>query len=370
MREPDIARLLKEPLPSKEQVELACERVLQRLRFDTVSEQNIQNDDVFSTPPGFHWVRLVAGAMAGILLVLISVTVFRNARSGTNIPAGSIQEPAYLSTLKRALGLTRQERQVPPPSVFEVISVRPGDPNGGGGRGAGALSCGGDIQVEPHRFIATNVTLYRLIALTYGKDCIFLEQNADLLFGGPEWIRSASFVIQALMPEGSPIYTRAQLDLGTAPQLQDMIRNLLVSRFKLILHTDMKEMQVYFLMPARGTRKLTPWKEGDRSGGFVGNAGRGDDRSFHIIGGKKSMADLAIQLEDATGRTVVDRTGITGEFNYDIRCAPLNNPIGAESLSEPSLFTALQEQLGLKLEASRAPVQVLVIDRAERPTDN
>jgi uncharacterized protein (TIGR03435 family) len=370
MREPDIARLLKEPLPSKEQVELACERVLQRLRSDSFSEQKTQNDDLFPTPPRFHWVRLMAGAVAGIVLVVISVAVFRNTRSETNMPDSSIQESAYLSKLKRAMGLTRQERQVPPQSVFEVVSVRPGDRNGGGGRGAGALSCGGDIQVEPHRFLATNVTLYRLIALAYGKDCIFLEQNGDLLLGGPEWIRSAPFVIQALLPEGSPIYTRAQLDRGTSPQLQDMIRKLLVTRFKLILHTDMKEMQVYLLMPARGTPKLTPWKEGDRPNGFVGFAGRGDDRSFHIIGGKKSMADLAIQLEDATGRPVVDRTGITGEFNYDIRCAPLNNPIGAEGLSGPSLFTALQERLGLKLEAARAPVQVLVIDRAERPTDN
>jgi uncharacterized protein (TIGR03435 family) len=215
------------------------------------------------------------------------------------------------------------------------------------------------------------VTLYRLIAIAYGKDCIFLEQSGDLLQGGPDWVRSDGFAIQALMPEGSPSYTRPQLDTGHAPVLQRMILTLLADRFKLAVRSETKEMPVYSLLPITGTTKLVPWKEGP-SLGMVGVVGRGEQRSFHIIGRKKSMADLAIQLEDATRRTVLDRTGITGEFNYDLQYAPTGSQVGAETndLSGPSLFTAIQEQLGLKLEAARAPVQVLVIDRAEKPSEN
>ena len=257
-------------------------------------------------------------------------------------------------------------------AAFDVASVRLDVSNRGGGRGTGQQSCGGDIQVEPRRFVATAVTLYRLIAIAYGKDCIFLEQNGELLLGGPDWIRSAPLAIQALMPDSAAAYTRPQLDTGNAPQLQAMIRSLLADRFKLALHSEMKEMPVYLLMPAKGGPKVVSWKEGDPSRGFVGIAGQGDQRSFHIIGGKKSMAELAIQLQDATRSTVLDRTRITGEFNYDVQYAPTGTQVGAETegLSGPALVRALQEQLGLTLEAARAPVQVLVIDRAERPSEN
>ena len=84
------------------------------------------------------------------------------------------------------------------------------------------------------------------------------------------------------------------------------------------------------------------------------------------------MADLARQLQDVVRRSVLDRTGITGEFSYDIQYAPTGNQVGAETegLNGASLFTAIQKQLGLKLEAARAPLPILVIDRAEKPSEN
>lgn len=293
----------------------------------------------------------------------------------------STRAPEYVALLSQPKEQAPATQPVKPPggpnsnegaAVFEVASIHLADPSRGGGRGAGPLACGGDIQVEPRRFVTDAVTLYRLIAIAYGKDCIFLEQNGDLLQGGPDWVRSDGFVIQALMPEGSPAYTRAQLFSGHAPVLQRMILTLLADRFKLAVQTMTKEMPVYSLLPITGTTKLVPWKEGQPSRGAVALVARGEERSFHIIGGKKSMADLAVQLEDATRRTVLDRTGITGEFNYDIQYAPIGSQVGAETdgLSGPSLFTAIQEQLGLKLEATRAPVEVLTIDRALRPSEN
>jgi uncharacterized protein (TIGR03435 family) len=309
--------------------------------------------------------------------------------TSTSMPAIAIEEeiswsvraPEYLALLSQSKEQAPAIQPVNPPGApnshetgagFEVASIHLADPRLGGGRGAGPRACGGDIQVEPRRFIATAVTLYRLISIAYGKDCIFLEQNGDLLQGGPDWVRSEGFVIQALMPEASPVYTRPQLDAGHAPILQGMILTLLADRFMLAVRPVTKELPVYSLLPITGTTKLVPWKEGQPSRGAVALVGRGEQRSFHIIGGKKSMADLAIQLEDATRQTVLDRTGITGEFNYDIQYAPTGSQVGAETdgLSGPSLFTAIEEQLGLKLEATRAPVEVLTIDRAVRPSEN
>ena len=367
---PDIAKSLKELLPSVEQTERGCERVLQRLRTDRALKEDIYSDDLFGGLSRSSPRRWIAVTAAGLALLLISVAVFHRAHKDKISSSRSASD--YLARLGRGAesGRAAQTARSNAGVVFEVVSVRPGDPSQGGGRGFGPQGCGGDIQVEPRRFVASNVTLYRLIAIGYGKDCIFMEQNGSLLLGGPEWIHSDGFVVQALMPASSPTYTRSQLDKGNAPQLQEMIRNLLTDRFKLSLRIETKDMPVYLLMS--GTSKLVPSKEGDFPRGFVGIAGRGDRRSFHIIGGKKSMADLAQQLQDATLRTVIDRTGIAGEFTYDLQYAPSGGQVGADAdgLSGPSLFTALQEQLGLTLEAARAPVPILVIDRAERPMEN
>jgi uncharacterized protein (TIGR03435 family) len=380
--EEDIAIALKTLLPSDEHTGQACERVSSRLRSTVTWEEDATADELFQAASGFRWQRMMAVAAAGLVLLIISAAVLRHSKTGdANKVVDRSRAPEYLALPSQQTGLAQAIQSVNPAgvhskessAVFEVASIRLGDPSRGGGRGVGPLACGGDIQVEPRRFVADSVTLYRLIAIAYGKDCIFLEQNGELLQGGPDWVRSDGFTIQALMPEGSPVYTRNQLNAGKAPGLQAMLLNLLADRFKLVMRSEMKEMPVYSLMPVKGITKLVPWKEGQPSSGFVGMAGRGEQRSFHIIGGKKSMADLATQLEDAIRRTVLDQTDITGEFNYDIQYVPVGNQVGAEmvdGVSGPALFTAIQEQLGLKLEATRAPVQVLTIDRALKPSEN
>jgi uncharacterized protein (TIGR03435 family) len=372
LEEPEIANRLKALLPADEQTERGCDRVLRRLKTADAVDEDLHNEQGWEELPRSSSRRWIALTAAGLVLLLISIAVFRRAPKDEVSWGRSAAE--YFARLSRFAesGRTVQTGPSNRGPVFEVTSIRPSGPNRGGGRGFGPQACGGDLQVEPRRFVARDVTLYRLIALAYGKDCIFLEQNGELLLGGPEWVRSAGFVIQAVIPSSAPAYTRSQLDTGTAPQLQEMLRNLLADRFNLALHSEAKDMPVYLLTAGNGASKLVPWKEGDPSRGFVGMAGLGDQRSFHIMGGKKSMAEFVLQLQDATRRPVIDRTGIAGEFNYDLRYAPSAGQVGAEvdGLSGPSLFTALQEQLNLKLDAARAPVQILMIDRAERPTEN
>lgn len=270
--------------------------------------------------------------------------------------------------------------------VFEVASIRPkNSPAGGGGRGgAGGAppACGGSpATIDPGRFVITNATLYRLITMAYGKDCASAEVSEfELLSGGPEWIRSDKFDIEAVIPKGSSSYTRQQLSIGNAPKLQMMIQTLLVDRFKLTVRRSIKEMPVYLLMLGKGAPKLTEWKDADGTAYTVNTGLNPKGEVSTAIGGRKlSMADLAQQLGLITRRPVLDRTGITGEFTYAFEFAPSDDQPGVREmrangrfpfLSGPSLFTALEEELGLKLETSKAPVEVLVIEHAEKPSEN
>jgi len=258
------------------------------------------------------------------------------------------------------------------PLAFEVVSLKPvkAVPTGGqrgptGDKGAGLY------DVENHRFTAHAVTLYALVKWSYGitaGSCMFREECA-FLTGGPSWVRSDQFDIQALMPDGSPIYNFAQMYNRRAPALQSMLQTLLADRFKLVLHREMKEMPVYALTIARGGPKLTPSRDDEKTvlnitGGLIGQS---QDLMLH--GRKASMASFVRVLETLSfmDRPVLDRTGLTGEFNFEMKFAPIN---AFSNTASPSIFTALQEQLGLKLEATKAPVEFLVIDSAEKPSEN
>jgi len=226
---------------------------------------------------------------------------------------------------------------------------------------------GSRLQIDPGRFLVRSKTVHSLIVLAYGKDCDLF--TFDLLSGGPSWIRSERFDIEALIPEGTPAYTSRQFIKGDAPKLQEMLKNLLEDRFKLVMHRDMKEMPGYFLT-IKGKAKLTASKEGDPP--RDGLTHPPEDPTMHLVGGKATMTDLALWLGRLTGRPVLDRTGITGEFNYDVKYVPVDNQPGAGTIGlvGPSIFTAIQEELGLKLESTRVPLEILVIDRVEKPSEN
>jgi uncharacterized protein (TIGR03435 family) len=240
--------------------------------------------------------------------------------------------------------------------------------------------------------------LYALIALAYGKECIPTAKH-NLMSGGPEWLKSDLFAIQAILPDGSPVYTKKQLMDGEVPRLQAMLRTMLADRFKLEVHRDMKELPVYALSVAKAGSKLTPFQEGScdpeppAPGQFVRiPTPAGQKKPCSRILGMRRAGNMILTANGVTvesfarllalafDRPVIDRTGIAGKFDFLLESStdgttlppPAPTPDGTPLVAEPapSIFSAIQDQLGLKLDSTRGPVEMLVIDHAEKPTEN
>ena len=287
--------------------------------------------------------------------------------------------------------ITPQSPQSPPSpaprETFEVAAVRlraAAPPGGRGGPGPDGQEpkCYGSVQIDPRRLALTNMMLYRIITLAYGKSCYGFE-SMNLLSGGPAWVTADRYDIEATLPQGTPSYTKQQFDADSAgietsdaTRVQAMLQTLLADRFKLVVRRETKEVPGYILTVGKGGPRLTAWKEGERvSLGAVtgGPNSNGEWRSI-VRGAKLSMPKLAKQLVTVTTRPVVDRTGIAGDFNYNIEFTPLNRPgfvpRDMPVIAGPTLFTALEETMGLHLEPARVPQEFLVIERVERPTGN
>jgi uncharacterized protein (TIGR03435 family) len=256
--------------------------------------------------------------------------------------------------------------------TFEVASLKPaGEASVEVMARFGGGCDGGFPRVERNRFTATT-TLYALMTWAYGFNnrggCSFVSYG-DFISGGPAWVKSDRFTIQALMPAGSPEYTTTQFLNGDAPKLETMIKNLLADRFQLTIHRETKEVSGYALTVAKSGAKLIAAKDTDGTVLGVPVRRRTDGSvNQHFVARRTSMTYVALMLGVLTRKPVVDRTGITGEFTFDVEFAPENAAAGDSSA--PSLFTAIQEQLGLKLESAKVPAEVLVIDRAEKPSEN
>jgi uncharacterized protein (TIGR03435 family) len=240
------------------------------------------------------------------------------------------------------------------PATFEVASIKPSAPGGHGVQ----------IQTTPGgRFVTKNVNLKFLIQFAY-------DVKGFQITGGPGWMNSDSYDIEA-KPESEE---RKVTDV----ELKQMVRALLTDRFKLTLHHDTKEMPVYVLLAGKGGPKL---QQAEGEHGQM-RMGRG------MVSAKKvTMAQLANSLANQLGRNVIDRTGLTGGFDFELKWTPdENESFGPKEMMRadgaapggpppsdpagPSIFTALQEQLGLKLETQKGPVEILIIDGAERASEN
>lgn len=259
------------------------------------------------------------------------------------------------------------QKAAQPKDTFDVASIKPaGSFTTSPALGPGCD--GGFPRVENNRFVVTT-TAFALITWAYGFNkhggCSFVSIG-DFLSGGPNWMKSDRFEVQAVMPDGSPTYTTGQFLNGNAPELELMIRNLLADRFKLVVHQGTKTGPLLALVRAKGPLKLSPAQVNGPSGS---GAGRNENApgSRTITLRNTNMTYLALWLVLIVHQPVVDRTGLSGNFDFQLNFAP---PDSAADSSAPSIFTALQEQLGLKLEATTGPIDVLVIDHIEEPTPN
>ena len=253
----------------------------------------------------------------------------------------------------------------------------------------------GSVRVDPGRVIFPAVSVVTLVIVAYGQDCTLVE-------GGPAWARSGEYYeINALVPQGTPSYTVQALRKGEAPILQGMLQNLLANRFRLVLRRELRDMPVYALTVATpGKMKVSPDETVQSSIPF-GTAGLDRGRSMQAMGVSRdlvffaqfsahaiSMSDLTTYLRQHAGRIVVDKTGVNDVFDAELKFVPEvtprlpnvpipqppnppNEPIPpVPTAPTPSLKSELQEKLGLKLESTRMPVEVLVIQSVERPSEN
>jgi len=258
-----------------------------------------------------------------------------------------------------------------PRPEFEVASIKPN-------------TAGNNmIMIRPPvggRFTATNARLKMLIGIAYNVKSFEIS-------GGPGWIASDGYDVEAKASD-------ANLNLD---QMRPMLQKLLENRFKLAVHREKKEMPIYALMAAKGGLKLPAAKEGGcvafglntppppppapgqpmptLCGGFL----RGPNL---LQAGKVSMTQLVNVLSDVLGRPVIDKTEFSGTFDVKLEFTPEGTAFGADGFgppgglapgfdtSGPSIFTAIQDQLGLKLESQKGPAGILVIDHAEKASEN
>jgi uncharacterized protein (TIGR03435 family) len=263
---------------------------------------------------------------------------------------------AVLATLTVAL-VTAQQASSP---TFEVASIRPS---------VNSLAPESSDVQPSGRFVVTNMTLDNLVRGVFEVD------RHELVLGDrvPSWFATQKWDI---VGKGPPVTDEA----AQRPLLRLMMQNLLIERFKLITRREMRDTPAYALVVARVDRSLGPQMRpssadcaallaafkatGARQGPDSPTCGlrrlRGQFRGTGVL-----LADLVAALTPVAGRPVVDATGLTGSFDLNMKFTPDD---AADPAGGASLFTAIQEQLGLRLESRRALVNVLVIESAERPT--
>ena len=231
---------------------------------------------------------------------------------------------------------------------FEVASIKPTDPNIRGSR-----------STTDRRILSIrNWTAKRLIQRAYGVEDFQVT-------GGPNWLGAAGFDIQAKVDENEPELSGAEGER----RLQAMMESLLVERFQFQAHRETKILPIYQLVAGKTGVKLIPAKDSSHQS----MNSNGDNIGTKLTSTGVDMPALAVFLSRTLGRTVRDATGIPGEFDLTLQWSQqdvsLKAPAGSEPAG-PSIFTALQEQLGLRLEAAKGPVEIIVVDHAEKPTDN
>lgn len=247
--------------------------------------------------------------------------------------------------LAAASGLCQTNSAAHPRLEFDVASIKLSKP--------GAL--GGGIKPMPsgQGYIAENVPVKLMILLMF-------HLNRNQVSGGPGWLDSDLYDVEA-KADGP----------HTVDELHTMFQNLLADRFKLQFHMDQKVLPAYSLTVDKSGPKV---KENPSPESFdipIRGAGRGKIAATH-----SSMAYFAWNLSLRLDQPVVDQTGLTKFYDFTLEWAPeppsglSGGDAGLSPASGPDLFTALREQLGLKLESRKLPVDVMVIDHIERPSEN
>lgn len=225
---------------------------------------------------------------------------------------------------------------------WEVATVKPSDPNDTGGQ---------HISLHGRHALLRDTTVEQFLLLGYG---VQKSQLADL----PDWATTQRWDVEGVSDaDGEPTWS----------QLQKMMQKILAERFAMSLHHEQRVLPVYALTVAKGGPKMTP-NTSDPNGWPHQQNGENDGRHVEALT-NTSMADLALILQFHVDRPVIDRTGLKGRYDFKLQWTVDDAPVTAPD-APPGLFTAIQDQIGLKLERVKAPADVLVVDKLERPGAN
>lgn len=224
---------------------------------------------------------------------------------------------------------------------WEVITVKPSNPKEKRDR----------IDIEGRHVIVKNETVEAMLVTGFS---VQKSQIADV----PDWVRTERWDVNGIPNvEGQP----------DVQQLQSMLRKLLEERFGLTLHHEQREMSVFALTTARGGPKLTENPSNPK--GLPGRDVRAANGQMTNTFTNTSMSDLALMLVFYTDRPIVDKTGLKGRYNFKLQWTMDEGQTAAPDVL-PGLFTAVQEQLGLKLDQVKAAADVLVVDHVQKPGAN
>ena len=251
--------------------------------------------------------------------------------------------------------MAERQAKLPPMAVdanpgFDVATIKPTDPN---------ISSGPFFTVRGSHIIAVNTNGNDLVSLAYGL-------HSKQIVNGPPWLLTARFDIEGVPDvEGRPNHDQVKL----------MIQKLLATRFKLVLHHEQRELAVYAIIIGKNGPKLT---KTDRK--------PSDNTNFSYTNRvvltvrNATMADFADGMQASfMDRPVVNQTGLTDRYDFLLKWTPDGSQSGLgekmpppadDANAPPGLYTAIEEQLGLKLVSTKAPVDVLVIDHIEMPSEN
>jgi uncharacterized protein (TIGR03435 family) len=237
---------------------------------------------------------------------------------------------------------------------FEVASIKPNH------SGDGRLG----ISMEPGgRFVATNVPVKVLIMTAYD-----LKENQ--VSGLPAWAASDRFDITAKPESGAGFKNGDE---------RTMLQALLADRFKFTYHKETRELPIYALVVAKSGLKMEASKgnaniddDAKAKPEPMPGRGRGGMRRMRgeINGANVTVDMLADQLSSIVGRSVIDKTGLAGDYDFTLKYTPDSTEAPSSDSQTPSIFVAVQEQLGLKLESQKGPVDLYIVDRVEKPSEN
>lgn len=246
----------------------------------------------------------------------------------------------------------------PPPLHFDVATVRPSRPN----------NPNSNINTDVGRFGTENVTLESLLQFVTQPR----GQSQSAVTGAPAWVKTDRFDIHAKESEDTTRLLEGLPPAEREAALKRMVLVLLEERFALKLHMEGQPAPILALAVARGGPKMQPYAQ-PKEGSPLSWSGFHNDGRGHVEAKGATMAmltDFISYQPEAGGRVVMDQTGLTGQYSFQLRWTPATEAATAEQTGLPSLTAALQETLGLELKRTTGPVQTVVVDHVEKPTAN